>query len=72
MGDLASRVSHQFVGEFPTGIAEIDGLDNCFDLLTEFLIWNAENGNVGHLCVGDQCVFGFLGINIDAARDDHE
>ena len=48
------------------------GLDDRLDLLAHLGLGDAEDGDVGHGGVQHQDVLDLLGVDVDAARHDHE
>ena len=68
---LAAAVVKEFLLEFGGGCVHVDGLDDCFDFFAEVLVGHANHGDIVNLRVCDEDIFGFLGVNIDTAGDDH-
>ena len=71
-GEAVAGVGQQFLGQLVVAGLDGDGLHHRLDLLSHFLVGDAHHGHIGHLGVHDQDVLDLLGIDVDAAADDHE
>ena len=72
MGDPGPRPRNQFGLQRGPRIRHRHGLDNRLHLLAELFVGHAAHGDIRDLRVTDQRVLCFLGVDVDAARDDHE
>jgi hypothetical protein len=54
MGDPVAQPLQDFNGGFIGGISPVHGLHHRLHLLAEFLVGNAEHGDVRHLLVAHQ------------------
>src|SRR6266699_950974 len=69
--DPGPAVLDQLAGQVGPGAGQVGGLPHGLHLLAQVLVRDADHGHVEHGGMSGEQVLGLLGVDVDAARDDH-